>query len=129
MAGTLTQAHMRRIEAMRRVRHELQGEDPSISLLKRGTGSALVEFLPIDQGWAYGDRAADGGRLPPSVMFELQVAEEMITADQIVQVAAVQHGQQIFQIVAIALGEPGIFRPTGIQRFWRFWLAPLEATL
>lgn len=126
MAGTLTQAHFQRLEALRRVRHVLQGEEPSISLLKRGASNALVELLSIDTGWTYGDTDARGRALPPSVMFELWVAEELITRAQIKQVAAVQHGAQRFGIVQFSPGEPGIFMPTGFNRFWRFWLAPLE---
>lgn len=117
---------MRRLEALRRVRHALQGEEPSILLLKRDLTNALVELISVDQSWAYADRAADGSRLPPSVMFELQIAEEMISVAELNQVAAVKHGQQVFQIVTVAPGEPGIFKPSGLDRFWRFWLAPLE---
>jgi hypothetical protein len=120
---------MKRLEALRRVRHVLQGEDGTITLLKRNASTnALVDLLEIDTGWTYSDREANGGRLPPSVMFELQIAEEMISATDMAQIAAIRHGQQIFQIVVIAPGEPGIFKPSGLQRYWRFWLAPLEAT-
>lgn len=126
MSGILTQAHFRRLEALRRVRHVLQGETTSISLLKRDSTNALVQLLSISQAWTYSDVEADGSRLPPSVMFELQVAEELISAANMTQIAAVKHGQQVFQIVAIAPGEPGIFQPVGLDRFWRLWLAPLE---
>jgi hypothetical protein len=126
MAGILTQPHLQRLEALRRVRHVLQGEDPSISLLKRDSTQALVEAVSVDRGWTYTDRDSSGGRLPPQVMFELQIAEEMIGREDVDQTAAIQHGEQIFEIVQLAPGEPGIFRPAGLQRFWRFWLAPLE---
>lgn len=126
MAGTLTQPHFQRIEALRRVRHVSQGEPGSISLLKRDSTNALVEVLPIDKAWTYSDVDAGGRALPPQVMFELQVAEELLTLDDVRQVAAIQHGQQVFQIARVSPGEPGIFPPTGLLRFWRFWLAPLE---
>jgi hypothetical protein len=126
MAGILTQAHFQRLEALRRVRHLLQGEEPSISLLKRDATNALVSLLSIDSGWTYSDADANGSRLPPQVMFELQIAEELIVIDDVKQTAGVQHGQQRFHIVQISAGEPGIFPPTGLRRFWRFWLAPLE---
>lgn len=129
MAGTLTQPHMSRLKALHRVRHVLQGEDASITFLKRNASNKLVELLAIDQAWTYGDTSATGGRLPPQVMFELQVAEELITSAEIKQTAGVQHGAQRFQIVQVSAGEPGIFPPTGINRFWRFWLAPLEVVL
>jgi hypothetical protein len=117
---------MQRLEALRRVRHELQGEESSISLLKRDATNALVELASIDAGWTYGDREKDGGRLHPAVMFELQIAEELITSAEVYQTVAVQHGQQRFSIARITPGEPGIFPPAGLQRYWRFWLAPLE---
>jgi hypothetical protein len=126
MAGILTQPHFQRLEALRRVRHVLPGEEPSISLLKRDSTNALVALLSIDNGWTYSDVDAGGSRLPPQVMFELQVAEELVVIDEVKQTAGVQHGQQRFHIVQVSAGEPGIFAPTGLNRFWRFWLAPLE---
>jgi hypothetical protein len=126
MAGILTQAHMQRLEALRRVRHVLQGEDPSISLLRRGPGNAPTELLSVDRAWTYSDRDADGDRLPPAVMFEVQMAEALITIDDVYQTAWIDHGQQRFQIVQVSPGEPGIFPPKGLKRFWRFWIAPLE---
>lgn len=130
MAGMLTQSHLRRLEALHRVRHVLQGEEGTISLRKRdATTNELVELLLIDRGWTYGDRAADGSTLPPQVMFELQVAEELIAKEDINQVAAIQHGQQRFKIVQLAPGEPGIFVPTALDRFYRVWIAPLEEVI
>jgi hypothetical protein len=126
MAGILTQAHMQRLEALRRVRHVLQGEQPSITLLKRDATNQLVPLLSIDSGWAYSDSDANGGRLPPQVMYELQVAEERLTMADVKQMAGWQHDLRRFHIVQISEGEPGIFPPTGFCRFWRFWLAPLE---
>ena len=126
MAGILTQPHLRRLEALRRNHHLLQGEQGSISLLKRDSTQALVELLAIDSSWFYGDRDVNGRALPPWVTFELQVAEELIVTDNIHQTAAVQHGQKRFQIAQREDTRPGIFPPTGINRFWRFWLAPLE---
>jgi hypothetical protein len=117
---------MQRLEALRRVRHVLQGEQPSISLLKRDATNTLVSLLPIDSGWAYTDTDVNGGRLPPQVMYELQIAEELLTMADVKQIAAIQHDQRRFHIVQISEGEPGIFPPTGFHRFWRFWLAPLE---
>jgi hypothetical protein len=122
MAGILTQAHTRRLEALHRVRHILQGEDPSIVFLQRTPGTnALSQSLTISQNWTYTDRDASGDKLPPEVRFELQVAEPLFTKANLQQTVAVQHGQKIFRIV-----RPSPFEPTGFQRFWRFWLAPAE---
>jgi hypothetical protein len=117
---------MQRLEALRRVRHVLQGEQPSITLLKRDGTNQLVPLLSIGSGWAYTDTDVNGSRLPPQVMHELQVAEELLTMEYVKQGAGWQHGLQRFHIVQISEGEPGIFPPTGFYRFWRFWLAPLE---
>jgi hypothetical protein len=128
MAGLLTQSHLRRLEALRRVRHVLQCESGTITLLKRDSTNALVELLSINSSWTYGDQDVNGGRVPPQVMFELQIAEELLTLDDVKQIAAFEHGIRRFHVVAISEGEPGIFLPTGFHRFWRFWLAPLEET-
>lgn len=126
MPGLLTQSHKKRLDALRKVRHVLQGEEGTIVLLKRDVTNALVELLSIDSAWSYGDKDVDGRTLHPAVMFELQIAEEMITIDNVKHTTAVQHGTQRFQIVQVSPGEPGIFPPSGLYRFWRFWLAPLE---
>jgi|SRR5262245_36683366 len=126
MAGLLTKSHLQRLNALHRIRHALQGEEPTITLLKRGTLNALVELISLDTGWTYSDREKDGSRLHPSAMFELQIAEELITSSEVYQTVAVQHGTQRFSIARITPGEPGIFPPAGLQRYWRFWLAPLE---
>jgi hypothetical protein len=127
MAGILTQAHGKRLETLRRVRHLLQGEEPTIVLQKRDSSSQeLVDLISVETAWSYTDREMDGSRLHPAVMYEMQIAEESITLDDVYQTAAVRHGQRRFQIVQVSPGEPGIFPPVGTNRFWRFWLAPLE---
>jgi hypothetical protein len=128
MAGTLTQPHLRRLDALHRVRHVLQGESGTITLLKRDatTGAINVPVVSVDRGWTYGDRDAEGRALPPHVRFELWVAEELITRAEVAQGMAWQHGAQVFQIARAGLGEPGIFQPSGFNRFWRFWITPLE---
>jgi hypothetical protein len=122
MAGVLTQPHTQRLEALRRVRHVLQGEEASIVLLKREPGAnALSELLSVDRSWAYDDADSRGNKLPPEVMFELQIGEDLLTADDLKQAVAIKHGAQLFQIV-----RPSPFAPVGFQRYWRFWLAPAE---
>jgi hypothetical protein len=113
------------LEALHRVRHVLQGENPSIEFLRRDPGTpstnALSLLLSVNQGWTYADRDASGEKLPEGVLFELQVAELLFTEANLQQTAAVRHGQKIFRIV-----RPSPFEPTGFRRFWRFWLAPAE---
>jgi hypothetical protein len=105
----------------------LQGESGTITLLKRNAATgALIELLSIDRGWTYSDRDANGGMLPPHVMFELQVAEELVATADVRQTWAIKHGAQVFKIAQAGLGEPGIFQPSGFNRFWRFWITPLE---
>jgi hypothetical protein len=128
MAGILTQAHMQRLEAHRRVNLELQGEPGSISLQKLDSATgAYVDFLTIDRSfYPFFTSDADGKSLPPDVRYELQIGELMITEEDAKQVAAVQHGSQRFRVVRGDQAEPGIVPPTGPRRFWRFHIAALE---
>jgi hypothetical protein len=119
MAGLLTNAHFQRLEALRRVRHVLQGEAGLISFLRRDATNKLVEMFSVDQGWVFLDRDKDGDRLPSGVRFELQVAEMSIGLDTAEQARAIQHGSQRFKIV-------DRFEPENLARFWRFWVADLE---
>jgi hypothetical protein len=130
MAGILTQAHMQRLEALRRVNLELQGEPGSISLQKLDPNTReFVDFLTIDRSfYLYLTEGADGRSLPPDVQFELQIGELMITDEDARQVAAVQHGGQRYRVVRGDQAEPGMLPPTGPRRYWRFHIAPLEET-
>lgn len=122
MPGILTQPHAQRLETLRNVRHVSQGEDGSIIFLKREPGTnALVTLFTVSKSWTYTDSTADGGQLPPEVLFELQIAETVLTKANLQGAAAVKHGQRVFQI-----RRPSPYEPTGLQRFWRFWLSPVE---
>lgn len=128
MAGILTQSHMKRLEALRRVKLELMGEPGEISLQKRDaiTG-AFVDFLTVDESfYPFFTRDAEGKALPPDVRYELQIGETMLSDEDAKQVAAVLHGAQRFRVVRGDQAEPGMVPPTGPQRFWRFHIAPLE---
>ncbi len=130
MPGILIQAHSKRLETLRRVHLELQGEAGSISLQKLDpTTRQFVTFLSIDKNfYPFFTRGADGSRLPPDVAFEMQVAETMLTDQDAKQVAAVLHGTQRFRVVRGDQAEPGILPPTGPRRYWRLHIAPLEET-
>ena len=121
MIPMLASTHYHRLEALRQLTHARQGEVGTISLMRRDSVNGLVESLSIEKAWFYDEADADGRRLPEGVRFELQVAEELITSDDLKQLAAIQHGDIIFKILA-----PSPFRPTGLQRFWRFWLTEAE---
>jgi hypothetical protein len=130
MAGILTQSHTKRLETLRRVHLELQGQPGSISLQKLdGTTREFVDFLSIDQSfYPFFTRGADGRNLPPDVAFELQIGETLMTDSDAKQVAAIRHGTQRFRVVRGDQAEPGILPPTGARRYWRLHIAPLEVT-
>jgi hypothetical protein len=130
MAGILTQAHSKRLETLRRVHLELQGEPGEISLQKLDpTTRQFVDFLLIEEAfYPFFTKTTDGRSLPPDVAFELQIGETMLTDENAKQVAAVRHGTQRFRVVRGDQAEPGILPPTGPRRYWRFHIAPLEKT-
>jgi hypothetical protein len=110
----------------RRLNHEGQGEPGQIVFLQRDPATKdLIALLSVES-WGYGDLDAAGVRVPPQVLYELQVPESFLTDDQVKKIAAIQHGQQRYGLVILDVGERGIFPPAGPRRFWRFWLAPLE---
>ncbi len=128
MAGILTQVHMNRLETLRRIHLELEGEPGTILLEKLdSTTRAFVGFLTIHKSfYPFFTRDAEGRSLPPDVRFELQIGEEMLTDEDARQVAAVRHGTQRFRVVRGDQAEPGMVPPTGPYRFWRFHIAWLE---
>jgi hypothetical protein len=130
MPAILTQAHSKRLETLRRVHLELQGETGSILLEKLDPDTrAFVEFLTIEKSfYPFFTRGADGRSLPPDVRFELQIGEEMLTSEDARQVAAVKHGTQRYRVVRGDQAEPGMVPPIGPHRFWRFHIAWLEET-
>lgn len=128
MPGILTQAHMQRLEALRRVKLELQGEPGSIALQKRNlTTGAFVDVLTIDRSfYPFFTVDADGKSLPPDVAFETQIGELMMTDEDAKQISALQHGTRRFKIVQGDQSKPGIHPPTASDRFWRLHIAILE---
>ncbi len=120
--GLLVRPHFRRLEALRHVRHLLQGEEPTITMLEhQPTDNSLADYLTIEKGWNYDTWTADGLRLPADVQFELQIAEQWLTSIDIGKIVAIRHGEKQFQIM-----QPSPFAPTGLHRFWRFWLTTSE---
>lgn len=129
MAGILTQAHMARLEALRRNMVELMGDPCEISLQKLDPSTrAFVDFLSIDESFAFSTIDAEGKSLPHDVQFELQIGEEMMTADDAKQCSAILHGTQRFRVVRGDQAQPGMLMPTGPRRYYRFHIAPLEET-
>lgn len=128
MAGILTQAHMQRLEALRRVNLEMMGDSGSITLQKRNlTTGAFVDILTIDRSfYPYFTQDPEGKSLPPDVAFETQIGEEMMTEVEAKQVSAIQHGTRRFKIVQGDQVKPGIHPPTATHRFWRLHIAILE---
>lgn len=115
------------LEWSRKIYHVDQGEEGEIWLLKRDVSTnQLTQFKRVKCSWSPADRQPNGDRLPMQVQFELRIAEELIEQADVNQAAGIQHGSQIYQIVTVGQSEPGIFKPFGADRFWRFWIASLE---
>jgi len=111
-------------DALELARHELfvaNGQSGDLTLLRYVNG-ALTSGKVISAAWSYSDRDGSNNRLPPDVLYELQIHESLLdaTAD-VPSVVAVQHSGVIYQII-----RPSPFPPTGMLRFWRFWLSPQE---
>lgn len=128
MAGILTQAHMQRLESLRRVNLELMGEPGTIALQKRNLATGgFVDVVIIDRSfYPYFTQDADGKSLPGDVAFETQIGEEMMTEAEAKQVSALLHGTRRFKIVPGDQAKPGIYAPTATHRFWRLHIAILE---
>lgn len=126
LMSLLQQVQKQNIEWSHRLYHTGQGETDTIVLKQRQAGTnQIIDLLAITK-FRYSERGINGENLPPNVLFELHIAEELLTNAQVKKIAAIDHDKQRFEIVQIAQGEPGIFHPHGAHRFWRFWLAPLE---
>lgn len=96
---------------------------PGDLLLLRYSGNALASYLTLSNAWDYGDRMCNGTQLPPDVLYELRFHESLLSASDAKYIAAVQHNGIIYQII-----RPSPIPPTGINRFWRFWITPQENT-
>lgn len=128
MAVTLTQAHMKRLETLRRVHLESQGEPGSISLQKLDpTTRQFVSFKTVDESfYPFFTQTAEGRALPPDVRFEAQFGETVISDDDAKQAGALLYGTVRYRVVRGDQASPGVFPPAGPQRFWRFHIAALE---
>lgn len=127
MSGILTQAHMQRLERLRQI--NIRAGEPETILLEKLDPSTreYVALVTIDKSfYPFFNLDAEGKSLPLDVRYELQIGEEMLTAAQARQVAAVKFGNSRYRVVRGDQAEPGVVRPTGNARFYRFHLAPLE---
>lgn len=63
----------------------------------------------------------DGHALPPDVMAELRIAEELLAEADIAGYSAIKHGSRRYRVIS-----PSPFSPQGNHRFWRFWITEAE---
>jgi hypothetical protein len=99
-----------------------QGHSDDLVCLGYSAGS-LVTIGTIQQSWAIGDSSSEGRSLPPDVLHELWIDAQELTAQSIsqTQIAAFRYSGIIYQII-----RPSPFPPSGLDIFWRFWIAPQE---
>jgi len=103
-----------------------QGEVKKVALMQRQDGTGL--FIPLLEVEDFGRRENDpaGRSLPPHVSFELTIKEGLITKEHADKTIAIDHGKQRYGILRGSGAEAGVWPPIGSNRFWRFWVAPLE---
>lgn len=117
-------AHSQRLKALHKVKHVLQGEDPTILLLARNqeTGAIDVELASLSTQWSKSRvRPEFLGSGNDEVMTFVEVFEvsESLPAALAGLVAAVRHGTELFKVKINA-------KPSGLQRYWRFEIMSVE---
>jgi hypothetical protein len=118
----IAQAQYDALELARRELFVANGQSGDLTLLRYVNG-ALTEGKVISAAWSYSDRDASNNRLPPDVLYELQIHESLLDAVvDVPGITAVRHSGVIYQII-----RPTPLPPTGLLRFWRFWLSPQES--
>lgn len=126
MPGPFAEAHKARLDALHLVRHQMTGEETTISLLSRNdtTGGMDNEIASLDSGWSKTRIRPDfqlGANDQVATFIEaFEIAEDLIDQETADQVAAVRHGNDLYTVTINA-------KPNGLQRFWRFQIMTVEA--
>lgn len=118
---SIAQAQYDALELARRELFVANGQSGDLTFLHYVNG-VLTPGKVLSAAWSYSDRDANNIRLPLDVLYELHIHESLLdaTAD-VPSIVAVQHSGVIYQII-----RPTPLPPTGMLRFWRFWLSPQE---
>lgn len=87
----------------------------------RYQNNALATYLTVANAWHYAERDYEGNQLQSDALYELQIHESLLTASQVLAVVGIRHSGIIYKIE-----RPSPLPPTGLNRFWRFWITPQE---
>jgi len=118
---SLAEQQWKILEYARRQRHVAAGEDAAIGFERLSGTNTPTVFLPIERAWEYGDKTFEGKQLPAEVPLELRISEVELAADAFTGTCSILHGDRRFGVIS-----PSPFAPAGVDRFWRFWIAPKE---
>lgn len=118
---SVSQAQFDALELARRETFVSNGQSGDLTFHRYQNG-ALTAYKVVSAAWDYGDRDYAGNQLPPEVLYELRVHERVLDLAERTYLSAVEHGGVTYQIV-----RPSPILPTGMNRFWRFWLMPQES--
>lgn len=109
------------LEFVRQTQFATHSEGEIVFLARGSEQYTLENTSGISTSWAISEYDIAGRRLPPDVLYELQIAESALTAERYAAIIAVKHQSVIYQIV-----RPSPFPPIGETRIYRFWISPQE---
>lgn len=109
------------LEFVRQTQFVTHSEGEIVFLARGSEQYTLENTAGISASWAISSLDIEGKRLPPDVLYELQIAEASLTSERYVAIVAVKHRSVIYQII-----RPSPFPPIGQARVYRFWISPQE---
>jgi len=118
--GLFTDIDAEIIDVLHDLQHVEQGESAEIVFEKLSATNAPVDLVSVSS-FEYDERSADNRQLPPDVLYELRIPESLLSADSFRGFSSIRHGTRRFRVVT-----PSPFPPSGMNRFWRFWLITQE---
>jgi hypothetical protein len=125
MQGLFTDVDAIVIDVLHDLQHVQQGECGLLIFEKLNPATnAPEEDFTIDS-FEYDDRSANDRALPPDVQFEVRISEGVLRPDELDGVVSIQH-ETPQGTIRFAIVKPSPFWPSGLDRFWRIWLAVAE---
>lgn len=114
--SAIAKAYERGFEARRRIFHEGQGEEGSITLFERNqtTGAIDLTVVTLDDSWYKRRTKTALGEFIEG----FYVAESKLVTSEVDRVCLVKHGDKSFKVKLAA-------EPSGLQRYYVFEIQPV----
>lgn len=112
------------IDFQHQATHEGQSEGSTLTFEKLDTDGSTIDLFSVTS-FEYSDRDFEGRKLPEGTDYELRISEDEITDTDFIAASSIRHTRPQGTLRYSIIRE-GMKWPTGLVRFYRFWMTAAE---